>query len=103
MIPRKMLFSFLLYFVGTVVVTAYPDPGPIKRVGKQQEEFTLPVAKIFEVDQNNRVLRQWTKINEKSETVLEGVDKIRLECTSDDHPVQWLYLGHGVSLIIIIT
>lgn len=101
MIPRKMLFTFLFYFVATALVTAFPDP--IKRVGKQLEEYSPPVAKIFEVDERNRVLRQWTKINEKSETVLEDVDKIRLECTSDDHPVQWLYFGHGVSLIIIIT
>lgn len=60
-------------------------------------------AKIYEVDKNNRILRPWTKINEKSETILQDVDRIRLECTSDVYPVQWLYFGHGVSLIFIIV
>ncbi|ODM98152.1 Platelet-derived growth factor receptor alpha, partial [Orchesella cincta] len=89
-------FCALLYFSGNVAQGLPANSG--RRLSKQQNGDP-PTAKIFQVDQNNRILRQWTRINENSETVIQDIDKIRLECTSDAHPVQWLYIGHGAPVL----
>jgi len=58
-------------------------------------DLDLPIAKIYEVDDKNRVIRRWTKIDSNYETVVENVESLRLQCTAN-HPVQWIYKGNGV-------
>lgn len=60
-------------------------------------QFDPPILKIYEVNENNNIIRLFDRADTKATGVI--IDKsghIRLECQAY-YPVQWVYTGNGVS------
>jgi hypothetical protein len=59
-----------------------------------QQQLDLPIAKIYQVQSDNR-LKPWTRIDSNFETVVENVENLRLDCQAN-YPIQWIYTGNGI-------
>ncbi|KAJ6634782.1 hypothetical protein Bhyg_13361 [Pseudolycoriella hygida] len=63
------------------------------------EDLSSPIIKLFEVDEYNKVIRPYERVNKRrSEIITEDIKQLRLECYAN-YPVQWIYTGNGIPIM----